>query len=45
MQKKKTLEPSSVKNGKNSPGQEIGLVNRGRLKVLNDTKFVLNEHE
>ena len=39
---------------KESPGQETGLGieryylylgNKGRLKVLNDTKFVLNEHE
>ena len=32
-------------NGKKSPCQETGLGNRGRLKVLNDTKLVLNEHE
>ena len=30
---------------KKSPNQEIVLENRGRLKVLNDTKLVLNEHE
>ena len=28
-----------------SPNQETGLGNRRRLKVLNDTKLVLNEHE
>ena len=26
-----------------SPGQETGLKNRGRLKVLNDTKLILND--
>jgi hypothetical protein len=29
----------------NSPWQEVGLGNRGRLKVLNDAKLVLNEHQ
>ena len=33
------------KNGKNSPNQYTDLGNRGRLKVLNDNKLVLNEHE
>ena len=33
----------AVRNGKISPGQETGLGNRERLKVLNDTKLVLNE--
>ena len=27
-----------------SPRQETGLGNRGRLKVLNDTELVLNQH-
>ena len=35
----------AVRSGKKSPNQEIGLENRGRLKVLNDSKLVLNEHE
>ena len=30
---------------KKSPGQKTGFGNRGRLKALNDTKLVLNEHE
>ena len=34
----------AVRSGGKSPGQEIGLGNRRRLKVLNDTKLVLNEH-
>ena len=32
--------PLAVRNVKKSPGQETGLGNRGRLKVLNDTKLV-----
>ena len=40
-----TLCPLTVRNVKKSPGQETGLGNRGRLKVVNDTKFVFNEHE
>ena len=39
------LEPSSCKKPQKSPGQETALWNRGCLKVLNDTKLVLNEHE
>ena len=39
------IELSCCKNRKKSPNQETGLVNRERLKVLNDTKLVLNEHE
>ena len=35
----------AVRSGKKSPNQETGLGNRGCLKVLNDIKFVLNEHE
>ena len=35
----------AVRSGKKSPNQETGLGNRGLLKVLNDTKFVLNEHD
>ena len=41
----KFREPRGVRSGKKSPNQETGLGNRGRLKVLNDTKLVLNEHE
>ena len=37
------LEQSGVRSSKKSPGQETGLGNRGRLKVLNDTKFILND--
>ena len=40
------LDPYSslaVRSGKKSPNQETGLENRGRLKVLNDTKFILND--
>ena len=39
------LEPVCCKNGRKSPNQETGLGNRGFLKVLNDTKLVLNEHK
>ena len=39
------LEPVCLRNGKKSPNQETGLGNRGHMKVLNDTKLVLNEHE
>ena len=35
----------AVRIGKKSPNQETGLGNRGHLKVLFDTKLVLNEHE
>ena len=39
------LEPSCCKKRqKKSPGQETGLGNRERMKVLNDTKLVLNEY-
>ena len=34
----------AVRSGKKSPNEEIGLGNRGLLKLLNDTKLVLNEH-
>ena len=37
--------PLAVRNGNKSPGQKTCLGNRERLKVLNDTKLVLNEHE
>ena len=33
----------AVRSGKKSPNQETGLGNRGHLKVLNDTKFILND--
>jgi hypothetical protein len=36
------------RNGKKVQGhaeQETGLMNKGRLKVLKDTKFVLNDRE
>ena len=39
------LEQACCKKGQKSPGQETGWGNRGRLKVLNVTKLVLNEHE
>jgi hypothetical protein len=32
----------AVRNGKKSPNQETGSGNRGRLKVLNDTKLIQN---
>ena len=35
----------AVRSGKKSPNQETGLGNRGCLKVLNDIKLVLNDHE
>ena len=34
-----------VRSVKKSHCQETGLGNRGRQKVPNDTKLVLNEHE
>ena len=34
------LEPSCCKKRQKSPNQETGLENRGRLKVLNDTKLI-----
>ena len=39
------LEQSCCKKQQKSPGQETGLGNRGRLKVLNENTFVLNEHD
>ena len=42
-QSKKGLEPVCCKKQQKSPNQEIGLGNRGYLKVLNDTKLILNE--
>ena len=39
------LSRVAVRNGKKKSGQETGLGNRERLKVLNDTKLVLNKHE
>ena len=39
------LEQSCCKKRQKSPGQETGLGNRGRLKVLNDANLVLNERE
>ena len=39
------LEPSYCKKWQKSPNQETGLGTRERLKVLNDTKLVLNDHE
>ena len=33
----------AVRSGKKSPNQETGLGNRGHLKVLNDTKFVVTK--
>jgi hypothetical protein len=40
-----TFHCIAVRNVKKSPGQETGLGNRGCLKVLKDTKLVLNKHE
>ena len=37
------LEPFCFKKPQKSPGQENGLGNRGPLKVLNDTKLILND--
>ena len=42
---KQRLEQSCCKKRQKSPEQENGLWIRKRLKVLNDTKLVLNEHE
>ena len=39
------LESVCCKKQQKSPNQETGLGNRGHLKVMNDTKLVLNEHE
>ena len=39
------LEPSCCKKWQKKSNQETGLGNRGRLKALNGTKLVLNEHE
>ena len=36
-----TLCPLTVRNVKKSPGQKTGLGNRGRLKVVNNTKLVV----
>ena len=33
----------AVRSGQKSPNQETGLGNRERLKVLNDTKLILND--
>ena len=35
----------AVRNCKKSPNQETGLGNRGHLKVVKDTKLVLNKRE
>ena len=40
---KQQLELSCCKKRQKSPNQETGLGNRGHLKVLNDTKLILNE--
>ena len=37
------LEPSCCKKCQKSPSQETDLGNRGRLKVLGDTKLILND--
>ena len=37
------VEPSCCKKRQKSPNQETGLRNRGRLKVLNDTKLILSD--
>ena len=38
------LEPYYCKKWQKSPEQEFVSGNRGRLKVLNDTKLILNAH-
>ena len=40
-----TLEPVCCKKQQKSPNQETDFENTGHLKVLNDTKLVLSEHE
>ena len=40
-----SIEMSCCKKLQKNPNQETGLGNRGRLKVLNDTKLCLNEDE
>ena len=35
----------AARNGKKVPTKKTGLGNRERLKVLDDIKLVLNEHE
>ena len=40
---KQQLELSCCKKRQKSPNQETGLGNRGHLKVLNDTKLILND--
>ena len=35
----------TMEEAKKSPNQETVLGNRGHLKVLNDTKLFINEHE
>jgi hypothetical protein len=37
------VEPSCCKKRQKRPNQETGLRNRGRLKVLNDTKLILSD--
>ena len=37
------LEPSCCKKWQKSPNQETCLGNRGHLKVVNDTKLILND--
>ena len=39
------LEPSCYKKRQKSLNEETGLGNRRRLKVMNNTKLVPNEHE
>ena len=38
-----TLEPFCWKRRQKNPNQETGLGNRGVLKILNDTKLILND--
>ena len=41
----KKISTTCCKKCQKSPNQETGLGNRGRLKSLNETKLVINEHE
>ena len=41
----KPIRGSCCKKRQKSPNQETGFGNKGHLKVLNDIKLVLNDHE
>ena len=40
---KRYLGRLAVRNGKKSPEQQTGFGKKGRLKLLNDTKLILND--